>query len=256
MKGKIYRFDTDEKMLLGQKSALLSFKYFWRELSWENRRIVPGLDMHAIKVPIKTNITKGNAPTHEQMWFSNVDFDGAAISGELLNQPNWVKKLKPGDRKIFKLEEISDWIYALNGRAYGGFTVNAMRSSMPKKELKQHDDAWGLKFGKPESVFVAPKSYDDIKSGYQLDDNIPEHPMSIKMAKSLVKDIKKNPKDFLEVNSSGQSLLHYESLAGNLAQVKALLKCGANKNLKNINGLTPIELASFLHWDKIINVLR
>lgn len=38
-------------------SAQATFKYFWRELSWEARRIVKGLDMAAVKMsfPIESD---------------------------------------------------------------------------------------------------------------------------------------------------------------------------------------------------------
>lgn len=256
MTERIYRYEADEAMRSAQKSAILSFKYFWRELSWESRRIIPGLDMHAVKVPIKTNVSGKDVPSHEHMWFSNIYFDGKKIYGELLNQPLWVKKLKQGDQKDFELNEIEDWIYSINDYAYGGFTVNIMRASMSKKELKQHDDAWGLKFGDAKSVFVVPKSYKSSKGAYQIGDNIPEHPMSLNMNNSFEKEIRKNPKPFLELNDEGYSMLHFDSLAGNISQVKTLLKCGANKSLKNKDGLKPIDLARIMKWETIIDLLK
>ena len=87
--------------------------------------------------------------------------------------------------KLESLNEIEDWIYSINDYAYGGFTVNIMRASMSKKELKQHDDAWGLKFGDAKSVFVVPKSNKNSKGAYQIGDKIPEHPMSLNMNNSL-----------------------------------------------------------------------
>ena len=43
--------DDDPEIVAAGKTARGKFRYFWRELSWEYRRIVPGLDVAAFKVP-------------------------------------------------------------------------------------------------------------------------------------------------------------------------------------------------------------
>lgn len=50
-------------------------------------------------------------------------------------------------------------------------------------------------------------------------------------------------------------MLQFESLAGNLTQVKLLLKYGADKKIKNANGQTAQELAEMFNWAKISKVL-
>lgn len=256
MNDKMIIFDNDDaEMTFAQNSARLSFKYLWRELSWEYRRIVPGLDMHAVKAPFKTDAKGKNIPSHEHMWISNVEFDGHKISGNLNNQPQWVRGMKEGDRVSIGLLDLSDWIYAMDGRAYGGFTVNAMRRSMTNRDLKQHDQAWGLDFGDPSRVVVVPNE-SSSKRGYCLDDLIPEHPMSLNIAKRMESDLKANPDQFLKADQKGNSMLHYDSLAGNLAQVKVLLANGAKRENKNRDGKTAYNLASVLKWNKVMEILK
>jgi uncharacterized protein len=59
--------------------ARSTFRYFWRELAWERRRIVPGLDLACVKAPFSDgpsqHRTKGS-PEVEQMWLNEIDFDG------------------------------------------------------------------------------------------------------------------------------------------------------------------------------------
>jgi len=43
--------DADPEMQQAYENARGSFRYFWRELSWERRRIVPGLDLACVKAP-------------------------------------------------------------------------------------------------------------------------------------------------------------------------------------------------------------
>ena len=37
--------DDDPEMQRAYENARATFRYFWREISWERRRIVPGLDL-------------------------------------------------------------------------------------------------------------------------------------------------------------------------------------------------------------------
>ena len=131
---KVFMFDdSDPEMQKAYENARATFRYFWRELAWERRRIVPGLDLACVKAPFsdgdRATPTQGN-PEVEQMWLENVDFDGQFVSGALLNAPNWLKSVKAGDSARMPLDQISDWMYAINGVVFGAYTVNLMRSRM------------------------------------------------------------------------------------------------------------------------------
>ena len=52
MSEQVFMYDgQDPELLQASESARQSFKYFWRELSWERRRIVPALDLAMVKLP-------------------------------------------------------------------------------------------------------------------------------------------------------------------------------------------------------------
>ena len=46
---------ADTEMEEASVNAKKSFKIFWRELSWEMRRIIPGLDLSVVKRGFPTN---------------------------------------------------------------------------------------------------------------------------------------------------------------------------------------------------------
>jgi uncharacterized protein YegJ (DUF2314 family) len=89
----------DPEMLRAHEQARATFRYFWRELTWERQRIVPGLSMAAVKAPFSDGDGEGDGenPGVEHMWIDEVDFDGQTISGVLLNDPNWLKSVSAGD---------------------------------------------------------------------------------------------------------------------------------------------------------------
>src|SRR5688572_26074633 len=117
----------DPEMQRAYEQARESFRYFWREIAWDRRRIVPALDMAAFKAPFTDAASgsgHGDAPDAEHMWVSDVDFDGEFVSGVLGNDPNWLTSVKAGDAVRMPVDQISDWMYVKNGGvAYGAFTV-------------------------------------------------------------------------------------------------------------------------------------
>ena len=48
----VYGVDQENELMNHAfEQARSTFKYFWRELYWENRRIIPALDFAMVKVP-------------------------------------------------------------------------------------------------------------------------------------------------------------------------------------------------------------
>src|SRR5262245_54657380 len=86
--------ESDPEMERASENARGTFRYFWREMAWERRRIVPALDLACVKAPFsdgKQGSGTPDAPNVEHMWISEVDFDGQNVSGVLMNNPNWLK---------------------------------------------------------------------------------------------------------------------------------------------------------------------
>jgi uncharacterized protein YegJ (DUF2314 family) len=98
---RVFMFDnSDPAMQRAYENARATFRYFWREMAWERRRIVPALDLACVKAPFSDGEQQTRAkdtPDVEHMWLSGVDFDGQFVSGVLLSAPKWLKTVKEGD---------------------------------------------------------------------------------------------------------------------------------------------------------------
>ncbi|VTU02403.1 ankyrin : Ankyrin repeat protein OS=Rhodopirellula baltica SH28 GN=RBSH_01420 PE=4 SV=1: DUF2314: Ank_2 [Gemmataceae bacterium] len=243
----VFNFDGDDpEMLEAYEKARATFRYLWRELTWEYRRIIPALGASAVKAPFSDGPPRGKAkPVVEQMWFGDVFFDGRLVSGTLLNTPNKLRSVRAGDRVSRPLSEISDWLFSYGDEPFGGFTVGVMRSRMSPRERQSHDAAWGMKFGDPANVRVLPDS--------QSEDE--EHPMSENMGPSLKEHLKKDPTGLLSPDENGWTTLHSMALGGSYAAVKILLEFGADPNAPTGNGMTPLQLARCLGWEKVAALL-
>lgn len=251
---------NNPKMVEAFKNAQKTFKYFWRELSWEYRRIIPALNLACVKIAFMQESKKSKTPIVEHMWINDINFDGNNVKGVLLNTPNQLTNVANGDLVDVPLHQISDWLFAITSksqqselsnkpRAYGGFTIQAMRAEMTPQERLGHDNAWGLDFGDYNNVLLV---YEQNESP----ENLIEHPMSRNMSEKLIDFLKEHPKEISHVDELGLNLLHRETIAGNLSSVEVLLSFGANKNVKSNKGETALDFAKKLNWEHIIPVLE
>lgn len=265
----------DAEMEQAFKRARQTFRFFWRELAWEYRRIVPALGVACVKVafsdPPEVQSDR-EAPAVEQMWVNDVEFDGQHVFGTLINKPNWLTTVHEGDSVKIRPTQVNDWMYSVNDRVFGGYTVNLMRSRMPKKERAQHDAAWGMDFGSPEEIHVVPPEYVNEKakpagffSRLKKDTSPPptlaeiaekEHPMAINMKSSFEDFLKEDPTAITTTDDRGFTMLHQLALAGATGCVQILLSHGADRNLQAKNGMTPLQLAKSLGWKRTVAVLE
>lgn len=235
----------DPEMKHAAEQARATFRFLWRELSWEQRRIVPGLALAAVKVAF----SDPGGDSVEHMWINDISFDGLTIRGTLLNQPQQVRSVKEGDAVEITMSDVTDWMYATaDGEVYGAYTVNLMRSRMGAAERRSHDEAWGLEFGKPDEIRLVPAVW-EMKSP---DD---EHPMSENVAGAFREQIAADP-SLLAPDDRGWTLLHHQALAGSAATVKVLLEAGADRNAKTPDGRTALDLARGLGWSAVVALLE
>lgn len=264
----IFTDGTDPKMIEAYKKAQETFKYFWREQSWEYRRIVPGLNLACVKAAFSQEDPETGGNIVEHMWINDIDFDGDYVKGYLINEPNDLTNIQPGDYFEIPLNEISDWLFAITPtekksklsklfssssttlpKAYGGFTIHKMRADMEKAERQEHDDAWQLDFGDFNDIEL-------VHEQKEKPENLVEHPMSRNMKEDFVKFLQQYPNELTNVDDNGLTLLHKETIAGNLSSVEVILEAGADRNLQSNNGKTALDYAKQLKWEHLIPALE
>jgi uncharacterized protein YegJ (DUF2314 family) len=248
-KPSIIYTEQDKKMKAANLKAQESFKYFWRELYWESRRIIPAHDFAMIKIAFAQQFAEDEMPKVEHMWINNLNFDGEIITGELANEPHQLTNITKGDKVSRKLNEISDWMISIQEQTYGGFTIHAMRSTMSEQAREQHDQAWGLNFGDFDYILL-------VHQQKESPDNLIEHPMSKVMGDNVRAFIRKNPEELTFQDENGLSLLHKEAIAGNAEIVKIIVDLGADKALLSRSNKTALAYAIEMNWQPIIEILK
>lgn len=267
----------DLEMEAAGRKARQTFKYFWREVAWERRRIVPALELAGVKAslfdPPGVRAANPDSLEVEHMWLLDVDFDGRQVEGTLINTPQSLKSYQEGQRVRIPGRQLCDWMYVCMGGVCGGFTVDLMRSRMSVRERKQHDRAWGYDFGDVGIVPLIPPSYLDeaspkkkgLLSRFSKTSQPPqdyakvsatEHPMSVNMRDSFDETLTENPEILKDVDEKGQTFLHQLALAGSLDGVDVCLKHGASIVTPAANGMTPFDLAKCLSWKRVMERLQ
>ena len=246
MSEPVFLSNGDDAMQEASTAARRTFKFFWRELSWERRRIIPALDGAMIKLPFTDGPrTDGNAE-YEVMWLNDVDFDGTMLTGTLVNAPNWLTFVKQGDVITSDFSYLADWIMMSRRRAYGGYTVNLMRSRMNANERAAHDQTWGLDFGDPSQIRVEINRGKTASPG-----DFADHPMCANMLPKIEAQLQAKPSIATTPNERGWTLLQSESLAGNFGVVKLLVRYGADVAAQTPDGKDAATLAQGIGWPEI-----
>lgn len=260
---------NDPEMHKAYQRAQETFKYFWREQSWEYRRIIPGLDLACVKTIFQEQDEETGEELVEHMWINEVAFDGENVKGYLINEPHSLQNIQVGDYVEIPLNHISDWLFAITPAAkqskglsklfssssptlpktYGGFTIQKMRADMSEPERRGHDDAWQLDFGDYNDIMV-------VNNQKKKPENLIEHPMSKNMKEEFIKFLQQYPDEVHQTDENGLTLLHRETIAGNLTIVQAALDAGADKNIQSGTGKTALDYAKELKWEHIIPVLE
>ena len=238
----------DEEMERAAEKARETFKYFWREYYWEQRRIVKGLSRAAVKAPFSQEI-KGVIET-EYMWLDDIYFDGVNISGTLINQPNILTIVRKGERITdLPYREITDWLLAYGKKTCGGFGIQALRAQMDEQERRAHDEAVGLDFGDGQNVLLAIGQEEHPEY-------LEQHPADINMSPGLRDYLDKHPAALNEADENGQTMLHHAAIAGNAESVRVILAMGADPQRRDTRGKTAADYVKEIGWPQLVNLFN
>jgi uncharacterized protein YegJ (DUF2314 family) len=255
MSEPVFRYNSDDAMLDAAIAAQRSFKYFWRELSWERRRMIPALDSAAIKLPFTDGPRSDGNGEFEMMWVNEINFDGITLTGTLVNSPNYLTSVQQGYSVTSHFSYLYDWMMTRSGKAYGGYTVNLIRSRMNADERAAHDKAWGVDFGDPSQIRIDFRDSNKGAASAGVQGAFSDHPMCVNMIPQYDAQMQSDPGIATAIDEGGWTLLQREALAGNLGMVKLLVRHGADIAARTPDGRDAATLAQGIGWDEIATYL-
>jgi hypothetical protein len=144
-----------------------------------------------------------------------------------------------------------------------------MRSRMSPAERNAHDQAWGLDFGDPQAIRT------ELTRGLQSERGLlsrllsgraptpdpggqktfADHPMCLNMLPKIEGQLQADSSIATATDGRGWTLLHSESLAGNLGVVRLLVRYGAPIGAQTPDGRDAAALARSIGWDELASYL-
>lgn len=120
----------DEEMNVAIEKARRRLPWFMAQLAKPGA----GESGFAVKVqlPVINHETDVNG---EHIWVINIEIDPEGnLSGDIDNDPQHLSGLKAGDRLVFTIDEITDWMFLRNGKIVGNETRRALLKFMSPEE--------------------------------------------------------------------------------------------------------------------------
>ena len=75
----------------------------------------------------------------EQVWLTNIQFSNGKYFGVLTGSPRHLSGMKRGDRVIFDMEAITDWMYVRGGRIIGGESIKYLLGKIPEEQRNDRE---------------------------------------------------------------------------------------------------------------------
>lgn len=113
--------DENKEMNKAIETARKTFPQFLKH--WKTMRS----DAVSVKVGLPTT-NEGL----EHIWFEPISITETQITGRCANNPNKIANLKLGDKRTFKISEVSDWMILVGDECYGGYTIRVLAKMQPE----------------------------------------------------------------------------------------------------------------------------
>ena len=75
----------------------------------------------------------------EQIWLTDIQFNSGRYFGVLANAPRHLSGMNRGDRVIFDVEAITDWMYIQGGKIIGGESVKYLLEKIPEDQRNDRE---------------------------------------------------------------------------------------------------------------------
>ena len=103
------------------------------------RAATGGIPMEALQLKVaipRDHVQREDGETlHERLWVQGiVRLDETTLEGLLANDPHDLPDMKRGDRHRFTIDEIVDWLFVVNGKMHGAYSLRVMLPVLPKEQ--------------------------------------------------------------------------------------------------------------------------
>ena len=118
-------YQDDMEIARIAEDARSTLPVFFRYLT----RTSAGKDCY-VKCPFLADENSG--VDQEQIWLTGIQFRNGRYFGVIASAPRYLSGMKRGDRVIFDIDAITDWMYIRGGKITGGESIKYLLEKIPE----------------------------------------------------------------------------------------------------------------------------
>jgi uncharacterized protein YegJ (DUF2314 family) len=101
----------------------------------------PGVPGYVIVPPVEDAVANGRI---EWFWVIDLHSEGAGFSGQIGNDPEWLRNVSSGQTIHFARQDIGDWMYMQHGKIIGNATACPALAYDSAEERRPMKEKYGL----------------------------------------------------------------------------------------------------------------
>jgi len=125
-------YQDDMEIARIAEDARNTLPVFFRHLN----RAGAGKDCY-VKYPFMADEDSG--VDKEQIWLTGIQFKNGRYFGVLSSAPRYLSGMKRGDRVIFDMDAITDWMYVQGGKITGGESIKYLLGRIPEEQRNDRE---------------------------------------------------------------------------------------------------------------------
>jgi uncharacterized protein YegJ (DUF2314 family) len=129
-------YQDDMEIVRIAEDARNSLPVFFRYLTRSGAGANAGNDCY-VKYPFLS--VQDSGVDREQIWLTGIQFSNGKYFGILANAPRHLSGMKRGDRVIFDMDAITDWMYIQSGKIIGGESIKYLLEKTPESQRSDRE---------------------------------------------------------------------------------------------------------------------
>jgi uncharacterized protein YegJ (DUF2314 family) len=129
-------YQDDMEIARIAEDARNTLPIFFRYLTGTGAGANAGKDCY-IKCPFMADEDSGI--DKEQIWLTGIQFSNGRYFGVITGAPRHLSGMKKGDRVIFDIDTITDWMYVRSGKIIGGESIKYLLEKIPENQRNDRE---------------------------------------------------------------------------------------------------------------------